>query len=266
MRRQAYGRGVPHGYADGRMRAAPVMLGVTLLPLGPATESLSIAASLGVRGVQLDASDASMRPRDLDAGARRDVGVMLRRLGLVASGIDCFVPVERFADASLAERAVDAVTGSLVLAEALGRVPVCLWLPRPDDGGIRQAILGEADRRGVPVADFNAASRDLAHLSIGVDPAMELAEGRDPVAVVHALGSRVAAARVVDLLRSGMRGPIGEPGDARLGAAAWRLALELAGFTGLPVIDARQWAEPLQGIRASIDRWTSLLPVTGVAP
>jgi len=248
------------------MHAAPAMLGVTILPLGPAAESIPVAASLGIRGVQLDASDPSMRPRDLDASARRDVASRLRRLGLVASGIDCFVPLERFADPERADRAMDAVKGSLVLAEALGRVPVCMWLPHSPVGGVSEAIRLEADRRGVPVADFNPACRDQDASSIGVDPAAELAEGRDPVAAVHAHGPRVAAARVVDLLRSGMRGPIGEPGGARLDAAAWRLALELASFPGLPVIDARQWADPEQGIRSSIERWMALLPATGVAP
>jgi len=247
------------------MHAAPATLGVTILPLGPAAESLQVVASLGIRGVQLDASDASMRPRDLDASARRDVAATLRRLGLVASGIDCFVPMERFTDAARADRAMEAVAGSLVLAEALGRVPVCLWLPNPAAGDVSETIRREADRRGVPVADFNPASRDLTGSSIGVDPAVELAEGRDPVAAIHTHGPRVVAARVVDLLRGGMRGPIGEPGGARLDAAAWRLALELAAFPGLPVIDARQWADPVQGIRSSVERWLALLPATGVA-
>jgi hypothetical protein len=85
----------------------------------------------------------------------------------------------------------------------------------------------------------------------------------DPAAAIPRLLGRVAAARVVDLLRSGLRGPIGEPGGARLDAMAYRLAIEMSGFHGLPVIDCRQWQAPLQGARHCAARWVALLPVLG---
>jgi hypothetical protein len=68
---------------------------------------------------------------------------------------------------------------------------------------------------------------------------------------------------VVDLLRSGLRGPIGEQGGSRLDAMAYRLALEMAGFSGLPVIDCRQWQSPQQGVRWCASRWVALLPAVG---
>jgi hypothetical protein len=67
---------------------------------------------------------------------------------------------------------------------------------------------------------------------------------------------------VVDQLRSGLRGPILEPGEARLDVLALRMAIEVAaasaGFRGIPVLDARQWPEPRAGIAASRARWADL--------
>ena len=245
------------------MQDAPAPLAITLQPIGSGAEALDAVAALGVAGVQFDASDPRMRPRELGESARRDLAAALRRRGLVASGIDCFVPVERFADAARVERALEAVQGSVALAESLGRVPVCVHLP-DGDSVVAKELVREADRRGVALADFPFPPAATT-LAVGVDPAAVLAAGGDPAAAVTQAGARVVAARVVDLLRSGMRGPIGEPGSSRLDAMAYRLALELAGFRGLPVIDCRQWTAPVEGARACVARWLELLPALGGA-
>lgn len=249
------------GYAR-RMREAPMPMGVTIGPLGSAAEAFVLVAGLGLAAVQLDAADPGMRPREMGASARRDLAVTLRRLGLRASGIDCFVPVERFADPAQVERAMEAVRGSLALAEALDRAPVCACLPA--DQAVAIELRREADRRGVALADFALPAPQGAS-AIGVDPAAMLAAGADPAAMVSAGAGRIAAARVVDLLRSGMRGPIEQSGASRLDALAYRVALEMAGFRGLPVIDCRQWTEPVRGVRASAERWMALLPAAGGA-
>jgi sugar phosphate isomerase/epimerase len=243
------------------MRDGPIALGVTLGPLGPVPEALERAAQWGLAGVQFDAADPALRPRDLGESARRDLAATLRRRGLVASGIDCFVPVDRFKDPARVDRAVEAVLGCLVLSESLGRVPVCMHLPKTGAEQVRASLCAEAVRRGVPLADFTRGSGAAA---VGVDPAATIAAGQDPVTEVHQAAGRVAAARVVDLLASGMRGPIGEPSGSRLDALAWRLALEMSGFTGLPVIDVRQWAQVREGVHATMERWTALLPAGGV--
>jgi hypothetical protein len=250
------------GYA-GDVRSALLPLSVTLQPLGSVAEALDAVAALGLAGVQFDASDPDLRPRDMSESARRDLAAGLRRRGLVASGVDCFVPVARFTDATRVERAVEAVEGSILLAERLGRVPVCLFLP----GGARDvadSLEREAQRRGVTLADFGWPVAE-GRGAVGIDPAVLLGEGADPATVLPGLSSRLAAARVVDLLRSGMRGPIGEPGGARLDAMAYRLAIEMSGFRGLPVIDCRQWQAPLQGVRLCAARWVALLPAVGGA-
>jgi sugar phosphate isomerase/epimerase len=231
-------------------------LGVTAMPLGGGMAAFEAAAAMGLRGVQLDAADPSMRPRELGDSGRRDLAAALRRRGLVASGIDCLVPVERFADAAAVERAMDAVRGSIALAESLQGVPVCVHLPR-GDGEVPRALRSEALRRGVPLADIGVPP-DAGEVC--VDPAALLAASLDVSSTVAGLSGRVAAARVVDLLRSGLRGPIGEPGAGRLDAMAYRLALELAGFRGLPVIDARQWTDVPAQVARCAERWMALLP------
>lgn len=235
-------------------------LGVTTGPLGSAAEAIVEVASMGLAAVQFDAADASMRPREMGASARRDLAASLRRLGLRASGIDCFVPVERFADAGQVERAIEAVAGSIALAEALDRVPVCVHLPKVE--AVAAELRREADRRGVALADFTLPVPGGAG-AIGVDPAAVLAAGGDPAALVATVAGRIAAARVVDLLQSGMRGPIEQAGASRLDALSYRVALEMAGFRGLPVIDCRQWIDARRGVRETAERWTALLPAVG---
>ena len=237
-------------------------LGVTTAPLGNATEAIAEVAAMGLAAVQFDASDPTMRPREMGASARRDLSASLRRLGLCASGIDCFVPVERFGDPVQVERALQAVHGSIALAEALDRVPVCLHLPA--DGAIAAELRREADRRGVALADFTLPEPEGAP-AIGIDPAAQLAAGGDPCAQVARAAGRIAAARVVDLLRSGMRGPIEQPGSSRLDAMSYRVALEMAGFRGVPVIDCRQWVDARRGVRETAERWVALLPAIGGA-
>lgn len=245
------------------MQDAPAPLAITLQPLGSGADALDAVAALGLTGVQFDASDPRMRPRELGESARRDLAASLRCRGLVASGIDCFVPVERFADAARVERALEAVRGSIALAERLGRVPVCVHLSGVD-GAVAMELAREAERRGVQLADF-AFPPASTTFAVGIDPAAVLAAGGDPAAAVTSAGARVVAARVVDLLRSGMRGPIGEPGSSRLDAMTYRLALELAGFRGLPVVDCRQWTAPVDGARTCVARWLDLLPAPGGA-
>jgi len=232
-------------------------------PLGRVAEALDVVVALGVAGVQFDASDPSLRPREMGESARRDLGAALRRRGLVASGVDCFVPLEWFGDAARVERALDAVLGSIALAESLGRVPVCMLIPSSLPQVARE-LQREAHRRGVALADCAWPDSGSSE-AIGVDPAAVLAANGDPAAAVTVAGARLVAARVVDLLRGGLRGPIGEPSGARLDAMAYRLALELCGFRGLPVIDCRQWQAPLDGVRACASRWAALLPALGGA-
>ena len=115
------------------MRAPPIPLAVTMAALGASPSCFMHAMKLNVAGVQFDASQPGLRPRELDIGARRDVAATLRRHELVASGIDCFIPLERFIRLDAVERAMTALFESIAFAEFLGRVPVSFFMPQDAD-------------------------------------------------------------------------------------------------------------------------------------
>jgi len=239
-------------------------LSVAIAALGDPAPALAWVSSRGIRGVQLSATHPALRPRDLGPSARRDLRATLTRLELVASGIDAFIPAAHFIDPAHAERAIDAAGAACDLAGELGRVPVTLQLPAAEAGSPEsarraeavRAIVAAAERAGVRIADASGAA-DLPWPPIGLslDPAAALASGEDPSLVAVRAGARLASARVVDLLRSGMRGPVGVAGESRLDVLAYRIALETAGFRGLPVIDARQWTDVPAGIEATVAAW-----------
>ncbi|MDI9403588.1 MAG: hypothetical protein QM516_06925 [Limnohabitans sp.] len=248
-------------------------LAVTIGPLGSADEplrvreALALVARLGYRGAQLNGTDPTMRPRDLGASARRDLKATLARVELVCSGIDLFIPPAHFEDPATVTRAVDAVAAALVLGAELGRAPVTVSLPETVEPSLRDALVAEAQRVGsrllVPCHE-RASVQKLAHspaIGASLDCAAVLAAGGRPEELILQAGDRFGAVRIVDLLRSGLRGPILEPRESRLDCIALKAALSLAeGSQSVPsaVVDARQWADPRSGITASINRWMSI--------
>lgn len=251
------------------------MLSATISPLlrgegaRPVRESLAFLSRLGYRGVQLAATDPETRPRELSASARRDLAAALARRELACSGIDLLIPAEHFSDDAFAARAFDAAREAIGLAADLGRTTVVL--PALDGApAVREALGAEATFRGVRLAILPGAAGDgsapgsaAAHsepCSACVDCAAVLAAGERPDAVVLALRQALGAVRVVDLQRSGLRGPIGQRGEARLDVAALRVALDVVGFRGLPVVDARQWIAPGDGLARSIACWIAHAP------
>lgn len=274
-------------------------LAVTIHPLSLADEPLSVreaiasVAALGYRGAQLNAADPATRPRDLGPSARRDLAATFARHELACAGIDLFIPPSHFSDPAQQSRAFDAVIAAIGLGADLNRAPITLPLPDDLASGLRQAIASEAGRLGVQVliapkleaakvgvntgvgaaaaASSNATSASAQTLERLIEPpfaafvdcAAVLAAQSSPEALVSSLGERLGAVRVVDLLRSGLRGPILEPRESRLDALSLRLAIDLspAARTGRPiaVVDARQWVDVRGGIERSILRWRALL-------
>lgn len=246
-----------------------VPLAVTLAPLGDPASAMAWAAGRGIRGIQLSASHPQTRPRDLGASARRDLRAMVARHELVVSGIDLWIPAGHFVEAAHADRAIDAVRAACDLAGEMGRVAVTLELPLEgtDEAAASRAheavaaVAAAADRAGVLVADAaGAAGCPWPPIGICVDPARELSDGADPALAASRAGGRLVGARLVDLTRSGMRGPPDGGTGSRLDLLGFRIALETAGFRGLPVIDARQWADPHAGTEACVRAWQALLP------
>jgi sugar phosphate isomerase/epimerase len=224
-------------------------------------EALDDLRGLGFAGVQWSATLPEVRPRDLGASARRDLKALLRRVDLRVAGIDLWIPPEHFADASRVDRAVAATLEAIGLAGDLGRCPLSLRLPAPREagdavGGVLDALLAAADRSGVAIADHADPVCADPRCGVGIDPVAEFAAGRDPVATVFERAGRIVAARLCDLTRSGLRAAVGEGGgEGRLDTMRYRVALEIAGFHGMVVVDARQWSEVAAGLRRSIEVW-----------
>ena len=241
----------------------------------------------------MNAADPATRPRDLGPSARRDLAATLARHELACAGIDLFIPPAHFSDPAQQSRAFDAVIAAIGLGADLDRAPITLPLPDDLASGLRQAIASEAERLGVHIliapkletakVGVNTGAGTAAAVSSSatptpaqtlerpieppfagfVDCAAVLAAQLSPEALVSSLGDRLGAVRVVDLLRSGLRGPILEPRESRLDALSLRLAIDLspASRSGRPigVVDARQWVDVRGGIERSILRWRALL-------
>lgn len=235
---------------------------MTLAPLvadasGDAIKAaLDQVASLRLRHVQIAATMSGLRPRDLDRTARRDLLAALRRRELSLSGLDAWIPSEHFADSSLADRAVGATVEIIALAADLGRVPVSLVMPASSEAAA--AISEAALHAGVSLADHAIDAPPREGMGVGIDPAAHLSHNKDPVAAVHAASRRLVAARLVDLLRSGLRGPIGSSHEGRLNVQEYRIALSVNEHQRPVIIDARQWSDPQRGIEQSIRAWNNV--------
>ena len=217
--------------------------------------------------MQLSAAQPGLRPRELDRSARRDLLASLRRRELAVGGIDAWVPPGHLLDPARVDRAVAALAEAIDLAGDLGRCPLSVALPRTEAEAeegmlapVRQALVARADHRGVPVADHALPLPDDTALGIGIDPAAWLSRDEDPAGAVAALGERLVSLRLCDLLASGMRGPIGDAREGRLDVTAYRVAAGVAGYTRPVVVDARQWADPIDGVLRSRDAWERAAP------
>ena len=232
--------------------------------------------SRGFRGVQLSAADPQSRPRDLSRSAIRDLAATARRREVAIRGLDLWIPPAHFSDPATSQRVVDAFDAAIQCCEAFGRIPLSTRFPGDAgatgdtedsiDRAVVQAIRDQADRFGVTLADHVVIDQESRSDAIaaatratdgfGIDCAQWLADGISPVRGIPDFGTRVASVRLVDLLQSGMRGPVGERGDARLDVQALRAVLSLRGtddaLSSVPiVIDARGWTDPWSGVEQS---------------
>lgn len=244
------------------------MLAVTLAPLGDSLRrSMDQVAALGLGGVQINAAAPGLRPRDMNASARRDLQATLRRRELVISGLDLWIPMSHFEDPAHVDRAASAVLDAIDLAGDVGRVPVSTSLPRDASSGSIRALVGErAALRGVVVSDhqvLTGTDDDDAPafgwdetIGFGLDPAAWMGQGGDPIAAV--MQWRPVTMRLVDLLRSGLRGPVGDEREGQLDLRGLAVAVSMIERDIPCVIDARQWTDVVGGIQSSIHAWASV--------
>ena len=224
----------------------------------------------GYRGVQLSATDPETRPRELSQSARRDLAATIARHELACSGIDLFIPSAHFGDPAHVGRAIEATEAAVEFAALLGRVPVTVPLSATVAGDVRAAVGDIGGRHGVdlliPVVSAEELASVVQPFAASIDCAAALAAGCEPASLVLKAQSGLGGVRLVDLTRTGLRAPILEPRESRLDALALRVALDAAGFRRAPVVDARQWSDPRQGLSASLSRWCELATGLGSGP
>lgn len=226
--------------------------------------SLERLASLGFRFVQLSATQAGLRPRDLDNSARRDLAVKLRRWEIAPSGIDLWIPPAHFVETSNVDRAVDATKAAIELASDLDRCPVSMEFPSASDDdevelqAVIAAIAEHAARFGIQLADHAVPVSNWQYIGIGIDPAAWLSNNSDPAKAIHKNAQQIVSIRLCDLLTSGMRAPICQSQGAQLDIVQYQVAISVNGYLKPMVIDARQWQDPWTGIAQTANSWLTL--------
>jgi sugar phosphate isomerase/epimerase len=244
------------------------------------------AAAVGARAVQLDATAAGVRARDLDRSGRRDLASLLRRLQLTLSGLDLWIPPEHFLNPGRADRALAAAQSAVELAADLARLidgspppQVSLILPDSPPAGLSEAITAAAVSRGARIADHAiraivsgqpaSASPGLvpgmpgptvaAHpaqvsadspIGPGLDPAALILAGRDPAAAA-ARAAALVSARLSDASMTGRT----VPGQGRLDLTAYLASLSVAGYARPLVLDLRGLPNQDAAARAVVQSW-----------
>lgn len=257
-------------------------LSPTLTPLvraanGTVRSALDQLGRAGFAGVQLDATLPGLRPRELDARARKDLLALLNRRNVRATGIDLFIPRRHFTSPDHSDRAMSAALAAVTLAADLGRLPLSLALPvKTMPPELRAALVEAADGHGIRLAihaedqldalEAWVTEVDLPTLGAAIDPAAVLARGQDPAQVVQRFGKRLAVARLSDVERGTSDDEPGEATEAvRVSAGRgdldlipYRVAVDLAGHRAGPVVlDLRGLANPLNAAVAAKHAWDS---------
>lgn len=159
----------------------------------------------------------------------------------------------------------DAIRAVLAVAERLGvpvfdhAVPPRGWEVRRTPGSIEAAQGGSGPGTGPgglvipgesePTEPQSAVGGGTCDgLAVGLDPPAWSVAGLDPL---EAAARGVAGLRLADLTPDGMRVPLGHP-DGRIDPTTLVAAARTGGFEGLPVIDARRWANPIAGVRVTL--------------
>ena len=248
------------------LRLAPTLGPVIKANGKPPRNALSLIGEKGFTAVQLDATAAGLRPRELDTTARRDVLSTAMRSGLSVVGIDFFIPAEHYSDPQHVDRAVEAAVAACSLAGDLGRVPVSVNLPiTKTDTALIQAIVDSADGFGVALAIHDEASfEELTdwiktappHVGIGLDPAALLIRDHDPAGIAQTHSSSLRVARLSDASKGQADGGRQVVGMGSLELMAYRVSVDLApNRVGPVVLDLRGLTSPLDAMRSAKSAW-----------
>ncbi len=214
--------------------------------------------SRGVRFVQLDATMAGLRARELGRSARRDIAALVKRVGLSITGLDLWIPASHFADNVNQQRAIDATIGACELAAELRSIGgvggheagfgLSLALHEETPGAVLDAIGAAASRAGVFVLDHAWPMRSVASdspIRVGIDPAVLIAAGASVAEAVLSASPAPAAFRLSDLAAIGRVAP----DEGTLDLAGYDIALTTINWGGAVTLDIRGLRES-----ASVDR------------
>lgn len=227
-----------------------------------ARDTIGAIASLGVRGIALDATTPGMRPRELARSARRDIASILRRNELELTGLDLWIPPSHFTDPTKSQRAIDATLQALEMASELvplvggrSRPVVSIVLPEDLPSSTRQTLASVASHHGSTLADHAIINDDavsIAGIGIGIDPVFYLTDGQSPAKAITRAGTNLESARLCDTNAMG-RCPIKGPGAK----------LDLTGYAGALIVSGQDWVtldvrgldDAMIGARKGIDAW-----------
>jgi sugar phosphate isomerase/epimerase len=249
------------------LRLAPTLTPLVQTAGLPPRKALSLVGAQGFSAVQLDATLAGIRPRELDTTARRDLLATAKRCGLTIAGIDFFIPGEHYSDPQYLDRALASAIAACVLAGELGRVPVSLNLPiQKVDASLVGMIADSADAHGVSLAIHDEADLDglvgwlksnaLPHVGLGLDPAALLIRDVDPSAMVQKLASPLRVARLSDASQGQADGGRQVLGSGSLSVMPYRVSVDLApNRIGPVVLDVRGLASPLDAMKSAKSVW-----------
>jgi hypothetical protein len=246
------------------LRLAPTVRPLVAAGDGSVRSALERLARAGFDAVQLDATLAGLRPRDLSKTGRRDLAALMARQSMRIAGIDLFLPRSHYVEAQHLDRALSATLAGIELAADIGRVPVSIALPVKDVADeVKSAIVEAADGHGVRLA-VHAEDQiaellawlntvDVAAIGAGIDPAAIVSRGLSAAKVTAQFGKRLAVARLSDATLSAVRCLVGE---GALDVATYRVTLDLASNRSGPVVlDLRGLELPMAAAKATRAAW-----------
>ena len=238
---------------------------------------LSIKQAIGqlskfkFHAVQLDATLAGIRPRELDQRSRKDLLAVLTRSSMRLAGLDCFIPRKDFVSTKHVDRAMAGALSTIELAAEMGRVPVSLALPVSDlADDVKSALLTAADAQGVTLAvhaedQMQALLEWIATvnqpvLGLSMDPASLIASDQDPVTLTQKHGQQLTVGRLADYRQdTNLRCAVG---DGALDVMCYRLMLDMAkGRRGPVVLDLRGLEYPQQAAVEGAKAWDDALAI-----
>ena len=213
----------------------------------------------GVRGLVLDGTLPTMRARELDRSARRDLSALVRRLGLVLGGIDLWIPPRHFAEGAYVDRAVAAVLGAADLAGELsdllgqtrGSTAVAIELPAELHADAARMLTADLPVR---VIDHRVGAepggRTGVGTGVGIDPAAVLMAGGEPSGALLKLAGRGVLARLSDA------GSVGRcvVGDGRLDVRGYAMAAAASGASAV-TLDLRGLDDAEAARDAALRAW-----------